>query len=791
MSLFSELAARRVPQILGLYVAGTWMAIEIGDWLIEKFALPDSLTRFIFIALAVMLPSIALVAWNHGAPGRDQWTRTEKAWIPCNLLAAAAALFVVGRAPAPQPPAPPAEPIKMMTVVDETGASQEFEVPVGQFHKRVSVFFLANELSSDDSGAPDEDAWLTYGLPVMVAHDLNHETPLVTASTPFDALSLKENLQERGFADLRGAPRALQVNLARQRNSSALVSGRLFRDADGALSVEARLIDAQIGTELFRESMPIDDPRSAADAISQLVQNALTLDPSGTQENDPVRDNYSASIEAIRLAVDALRIIELDNDYPTARARVEQAIALDNAFAEAYGSLGNIAFLNGDPAAAAAAMDSALKHDYKLSTSSRFLFKARRYIYTNDVSRGLEVLRLWSQIEPQNPKPLELLGRVLAITGQNHDEAISVMQAALDLNPLHAALLQSMAEVEQSRSNYADAAAYAQRFIDARPEDGMAHKLLADVYLAANDFERAEKAYLDAELLSADDLGVKLGLASLAIRQGRFEDAEARIDQAMARELTPQQRVQALNGRVELAYSGGRIQLMLDTLDTIDDEARKFLPPLLRVIQVGLSRISGRAALGDFAGAREEVARVDAELQAPFNGMLYVPSMSLEWIAGNRDEAVALLDDIETFARERADPSYDIVLEYARAFGAAHAQDAERTIKQVDTASRLMETSLLATAGSPMLTMELQVDMARLLYGVGALDEARNLLERVLQRAPFMATAHLLLAHIWLDLENVERARQALDTAMSIWINADERFIYFAEARELEARLAP
>jgi len=34
----AELIHRRVPQIVGLYSAGTWMAIEIAEWASEKLA---------------------------------------------------------------------------------------------------------------------------------------------------------------------------------------------------------------------------------------------------------------------------------------------------------------------------------------------------------------------------------------------------------------------------------------------------------------------------------------------------------------------------------------------------------------------------------------------------------------------------------------------------------------------------------------------------------------------------------------------------------------------------------
>ena len=75
------------------------------------------------------------------------------------------------------------------------------------------------------------------------------------------------------------------------------------------------------------------------------------------------------------------------------------------------------------------------------------------------------------------------------------------------------------------------------------------------------------------------------------------------------------------------------------------------------------------------------------------------------------------------------------------------------------------------------------------MFDVGALDSARDLLDEVLARAPYLATAHLLAALIWHDLEDPEQARKSLDTALSIWANADAEYVYLQAAQALLARL--
>ena len=95
-SFFDNLMHRRVPQIVGMYIAASWLVIELGDWVTERFNLPTEVTSYVFVAMLVMLPAVVLFAYNHGAPGRDEWTRGERVFIPLNALATLLVLYAMG-----------------------------------------------------------------------------------------------------------------------------------------------------------------------------------------------------------------------------------------------------------------------------------------------------------------------------------------------------------------------------------------------------------------------------------------------------------------------------------------------------------------------------------------------------------------------------------------------------------------------------------------------------------------------------------------------------------------------
>ncbi len=63
-SLVKQLIERRVPQIAGLYIAATWMMIEMGDWMTERFNTPDTITSYIFIGMLCFIPSVLILAYQ-------------------------------------------------------------------------------------------------------------------------------------------------------------------------------------------------------------------------------------------------------------------------------------------------------------------------------------------------------------------------------------------------------------------------------------------------------------------------------------------------------------------------------------------------------------------------------------------------------------------------------------------------------------------------------------------------------------------------------------------------------
>ena len=89
MSLGKELLLRRVPHVMAVYFGAFWGLLEFVDFLTQRFALSPHLIDLALVVPLLMLPSVLLVTYFHGAPGQDAWVPMEKIGIAVNLVGAA------------------------------------------------------------------------------------------------------------------------------------------------------------------------------------------------------------------------------------------------------------------------------------------------------------------------------------------------------------------------------------------------------------------------------------------------------------------------------------------------------------------------------------------------------------------------------------------------------------------------------------------------------------------------------------------------------------------------------
>jgi len=764
---------RRVPQLMGMYIAATWLIIELGDWMTERFNLPATLTSYVFVATLAMLPAVVLFSYNHGAPGKDRGTTSERMAISLNGLLALGLLYFLS------PLLVVEAATETVQISDETGIIQEFEVARQGYHQEVIGFFWQNE-----SGNSDLD-WLSYGLPLMLAYDLNRVSPVITVDTPFNSRSMSTELRNRGYPSFLNEPQGLRVEIARDRRSAALIIGS-FTQVDGKITVHATLIDATGGNEIGSHSVIGSDWLTAVDEISVAVLNYLEVEPSDNQSDDPIGQHFSDSLEAIRHYTNGEVALGINNDYPQGIAELQSALELDPEFAEANGVLSIAHYLSNDIESARATASQALKYSYRLSETSKFVLKANRYLYDGDYDRGERVVEIWTQVQPNSTDALQAMALINKIRGTTESlrTASDAYDRLLELDPRDIGIYMQKAEVEQQRGDNAAAAGYLMQFLEQEPASADAHLQLAGVYQALGDLEAAQVSLEDAAILSDSPLESEIGLARLEARRGYFNEAEERLVEQLDDGLSPQQRVQVLAARAEVAFVRGQIEIVMALHVEINEIAQGFMPPMVRLISIEGQQSAMLALLGRIDEAIAVADEISAQLQAPMDAYMNFTYTSI-YNAANDRETYREWVERTLQVQDQLPPIFQPFIEMQLARLAIWDEEFDVAMPHLDRASELLGQSHIQLLRDSLGTSSIHVMLAELYLEAKAINDSRERVDAILKVFPANGYAKLVSAKVHVAQGNEKAGREALAEALEIWSDADADYTYSVESKSL------
>ncbi len=776
--LFTRMLQRRVLPIVGMYVAACWLVIELGDWVTERFGLPGAFTSYVFVAMIVMLPAITLFAYNHGAPGKDRWTRTEKVLIPFNAILAIVAIYLVS------PMLEVEASTEMVEIEDETGTLQAFEVPRLGYHKDVLGFFWANAAEN-----PDLD-WLSFGLPLMLSHDINRVSPVITMETPLDDSYTRSRMERQGFESLTDVPQGLALEITRDRRSQALVIGSYDLDGDTHI-VAASLIDADSGKVIRAIEARSDDWFSAIDETTAAILDALGVEPGQNQSDEPVSQHLSASLEAVRLYAGGSLAMMRDNDYPLAIADLKNAVEIDPSFAQAHGTLSIAHYFSGATEAARGAAAQALKNSYRLSSASEFILKANRYIYNGDFDRGERVIEVWAQVQPNNTQALDNLIYIARLMGGEDglDKASDALDRLLELRPNDYLIYRRKSLLEQQRGNFAAAADHLQMYLDNVPDSGGAYRQLSTILQAQGELDQAQAALEKASILSDAPFESEIALARLEARRGRYADAEVRLESLTSEVQTADRTTALLGAQWEVAVAQGQIARAITTYRELSEAAKATMPPMLRIMSVEVQLANLMAARGETGEAVAHLDRLVEPLEPPISWYIAFNYSQVYDFAGDREQ-YRYWAGKNAQRRDQYPELLHPIVDTQIAQIAIWDGDIDTALVQLDRVRGALEQSFINVAQDSLTTLEPYIGLARLYVEAGAPEQARPILENVLRVFPANGHARLVQAELLLSEGKTHDAQAALDEAFTVWANADDAYVYLRQARELEERIS-
>jgi tetratricopeptide (TPR) repeat protein len=770
--LMAELLARRVPQFVGLYLAGSWAFVEFLDWAVEQFVLSPHISSFAFLLLLLLIPSVVMLAWRHGAPGKDVWGRVEAVGISLNLILAATLLFFsfsgkdLGAA------------TTTVVVEDEAGNEIERQVPKQAFRKKVAIFFFDNE-----SGEEALD-WLSFGATLALQVDLAQQM-FVISTSPLDGSGhggILLDLQEAGFADGVGVPLTLMREIADTRHLEYFVTGSFTR-SDAGITVESVLYQTRRGNLVNRRTFTGVEPLDLIDQMSEQLRLDLDVPEYKIEEspNLPVSELLTGSPKAFELAAVGFHRIaagDLSGGLPLLASAVEE----DPTFAMAHAQKAGVHLLSNQRPQADSAMQAAMTHLYRLPERTQLgLRTLSQWLFEQDAEKAFRTATYWTELYPDDVQGHVQLAELHSARGE-WKETIAELETVLELDPSQYDYILEIGAVHEQGGDFEKALEHYGRYAELLPDDWRSFTAIASVHSSLGEHEQARAAYERAQVIDPDESSIPLALAQLEMDLGDFGGAVRYREQAHAASRSPQDRLAVYGFDASLHYRQGRFdELERDYQHQIATAAEYMNPLNMMIDQANSVLLQYAPEAGREASALRELDRISEQASPPFDGLLGIAYLQIYQGLGNAEQTRVWIDRLDTTIEA-------LGLEYFRYsvhLGSGRVAEIEGDCLEA-IASYGKAVEIQPTTRTP------RVWIGRCQLALGNPAAAETTLTEILRVTPAFPKARYQLALVYQEMGRTEDAIAQLQAVLEIWKDADPEYIPAQEARarlaELEAR---
>jgi tetratricopeptide (TPR) repeat protein len=753
ISFTRDLANRRVPLITGVYLGASFGLLLLVRWLADRYPISPNVPDFSLALFASMIPTVVMLAYFHGGPGRTPWTRVERIGIPANVLAAVALLFVLfqGR-----------DLGAVTTVVqatNEEGQTVERVVPKSEFRKRVGLFYFDNE-----TGNPDFD-WAQYGVTQLLLYDLGQD---IYVDTYYGF-----NYQHRnaGFKSPIGSPLTLKRKLARDTRRNYFVTGSFSTNGDQYV-IRTHLYETKSGKRLNERVVTGSSIFAMADSLSLQLRRDMGVPSYHIEESAdlPVAEVLTASEAAFKLFAVA-EPLALDNDFRQAGSNLIEAIEIDPTFAAAHEVLFQVYSGLGREEQAKDALRKAIQHRYKLPEEDQYELRSLYQLSVNeDVDAGIEVAKEWVTLYPQSIKAHRELANYYEMRNEIAN-AVDHREAILELDPDQAGELHTISNLYAAQGNQEKALVYSQRYADRFTDRFDAYTHLAGIYTNMGDLEKVKASYEKALTIEPDDV---LTIRNLALTEGKLgndANADRLMERALVASKSPQDSMRVYNFMADHCRIAGEVSKAVDYKERYMDVYARQYPPM----QVIYTRADEAALYYADAGRAETAFEILSTAVESMQGDTEKAMMGeLYFNTYHAIDDARYLDDLraQTQRVESTIDKFRMESERWRVFRAKgliahwegnHAEAAAHYERAIELIAKTSLTEI----------RNFRLYAGRCRHESGNLPAALDHFEKALAYNPQHPKPHYGIALVYHDMGEHEKAMTHLTKALDLWKNAD------------------
>ncbi|NQV17954.1 MAG: tetratricopeptide repeat protein [Armatimonadetes bacterium] len=762
ISFLQNLWQRRVPQIFVLYLVACWIIVEIvTGLLVDRYLLSPHLIDFSIVTLLSLIPSILLLAYFHGKPGRDEWTKVEKIGIPINVILSIFILFFVFNTK------DLGAITKTVTVENEEGEQIERVIPKNEFIQSIGIFFFEN-VSADSTLD-----WLQYGFPELLFFDLNQDIFLSSTSRGM----FNETMINAGFDNGIGAPLTLKQKIARIQHQDYFISGN-FNKNDDLYQLEVTIYKTS-NTKLISE-LALEDSNifELIDQLSLQIRYTLKIPRMDIEEMTdlPISETMTKSTEAFKNYVYGRNFITLENDWIEAQKYLECSVGIDSTFAMAYYRLGKIYIMLNMTDNIYDSLKKLMQYSYKLPEERRFMAKYQYFNYVEkDPNKVFSILELWTDLHPNNPTAHFFLGQKYKWSNRI-DEAIIEYKKVSELIS-DRSMLDDIGKLYQKKGDFENALKYYMQYNAVYPDNYYSYINIANLYIDYGFYDES-MVYIDkASIIDQDNYWTDIQIGNIKKLKGELNETLKSYEEALKKASSPENKATVYHFYIRFYEQTGNLQKAVEYMHLMFEEKEKYLP-IYKVLRQKIEWVYLYAKVDKAGLALEILDNIKYNHGDLLNKAASFGYLDVYLELGDVEKIKNSIEDIEKYCQTIGSEEDREYIFYAQGMIHEINHDFEQAIRSY---KKQLEYDLTST--------DIHWQIGRCYRKLKEFNKAEEYLLKILKREPFDPDYNYELALLYHDWGKKEKALEHLNITLDVWKDADPEYIPAQKARELLADL--
>lgn len=763
VSFFKDLWTRRVFQVAGIYIAGSWVIKQAVSSIVARYLLSPHITGLAWIVLLSLLPSVLLVAYYHGRRKKNKWTKAELIGLPVNLVLTIVVLVIMFRGK------DLGAATQAVVVENEDGQKIERMVVKSEFRKKIALFNLEN-LTEDTT-----ISYLQYTIPSMIEYDMGQDFFIESMSS----VRFFDKMRDAGYPAGVGLPISMMKKLTNNFHLNYFFTGSIELN-DGLYTIDTKLYEATYGKLIQEKSFSGADYFKLVDEISVSIKEGVGIPKNHIEQSDdlPIDEIFTGSDKALQLFSQANKEM-IFKDFSSALRNLELAVEEDPGFAIAYLSLANVCFNSNQVEKATLALEKAMKIIDKVPERSQYYIKFFYYLVTQKADKALAVIKMWTELYPEDIEAHTMLAQRYHLA-DNVNGAIKEYQIILKLDPEQFEFLNFIGDLYQKIGEADSALFYYQEYSRQFPKDYKSYKNIGDHYKTAAEFEKAKEYYEKAILIESDKIELPIALAVVELRLGEFDEVLNSYNQLLANSNSAEDSAAVLSSLSTYYAIIGKADKSLSANQEMLDIYRR-TQPVLRVLVQQVFQIEKYIVAGEEEKAFSLLAKIESEFEPPL------------------DKVAAfgyLFGYIETGEHEKAESYIPIATELAKVFGEemllSNVNYGMARIYQLrEEYENAIEYYQLFLEKNPT-NYPMHTFMSECYRGLKEYDKAEESIQLALKHYPYRSPILFEASKLYFEMGEDEKALEYLKQANEIWKDADADYKPAIEAKaklqELQTR---